>query len=147
MRHRYVPLWPQLEEILRSYTFERPPRDLLFSTSLKSGEAMVTDIRKLLDRIAVRAGWNIRRGANEDFPSHLLRSSAADARRGESRKSVHCVPRTGSREMVERTYGHLGTIRHRSDVVEYRVESHHGILRDRLAALGWVKTETPCDAT
>jgi hypothetical protein len=38
----------------------------------------------------------------------------------------------GSREMVERVYGHLGVVRHRSEVVEYRVEQHAAALADRL---------------
>ncbi len=32
-------------------------------------------------------------------------------------------------------YGHLGTVRHRAKVVEYRVAQHRAILRERLAAL------------
>ncbi|MEP7226076.1 MAG: hypothetical protein ABI785_01845 [Gemmatimonadales bacterium] len=32
-------------------------------------------------------------------------------------------------------YGHLGTIRHRADVVEHRVEQHAKLLADRLAPL------------
>ena len=41
----------------------------------------------------------------------------------------------GSRDMVERVYSHLGTVRHRSDVVEYRIEQHEEVLHDRLVAL------------
>ena len=41
----------------------------------------------------------------------------------------------GSRDMVERVYSHLGTVRHRSEVVEYRIEQHEEVLHDRLAAL------------
>jgi hypothetical protein len=32
-------------------------------------------------------------------------------------------------------YAHLGTIRHRAEVVEYRVEQHTEALRERLTAL------------
>lgn len=146
---RVVPMWPQLEEILRSYIFERPPRDLLFPTSLKSGEAMVTDIRKLLDRIAVRAGWKKGEVRTKIF-RHTYCAARLQTLDGGHPVSPFTVSRElghGSREMVERTYGHWGTIRHRSEVVEYRAEHHKGILRDRLAALGLVSTETPCDAT
>jgi len=38
--------------------------------------------------------------------------------------------------MVEKGYGHLGALRHRSDVVEYRVEQHAASFGDRLTALG-----------
>lgn len=41
----------------------------------------------------------------------------------------------GSTAMVERVYPHLGTARHRSEVVEYRVEQHREVLADRLARL------------
>ncbi len=41
----------------------------------------------------------------------------------------------GGRAMVERVYGHLGQIRHRSEVVEYRSEQHEEVLGERLAAL------------
>ncbi len=37
--------------------------------------------------------------------------------------------------MIRSVYGHLGTIRHRSEVVEYRVEQHGVALGDRLTAL------------
>jgi hypothetical protein len=37
--------------------------------------------------------------------------------------------------MVERVYSHMGTIRHRSEQVEYRVEQHEKALGDRLTAL------------
>jgi hypothetical protein len=46
----------------------------------------------------------------------------------------------GSLDMVERVYAHLGTIRHRAEMVEYRVEQHMERLRDRLQALGFGTT-------
>ena len=48
-----------------------------------------------------------------------------------SRKLGH-----GSEEMVRRVYSHLGDVRHRSEVVEYRVEQHLERLGDRLQRLG-----------
>ena len=41
----------------------------------------------------------------------------------------------GSTAMVERVYVHLGSIRHRSEVVEYRVEQHAEVLGERLTRL------------
>ena len=38
----------------------------------------------------------------------------------------------GGQSMVDRVYGHLGTVRRRSEVVEYRVEQHAAILGERL---------------
>ncbi len=41
-----------------------------------------------------------------------------------------------SETMVRKVYAHLGTIRHRSEVVEYRIEQHLERLGDRLQRLG-----------
>src|SRR5437773_1728366 len=38
--------------------------------------------------------------------------------------------------MVKRIYAHLGDVRHRAEVVEYRVEQHFERLADRLQRLG-----------
>lgn len=56
---RVVPLWPQLEEILRPFVMpaDRPPTQLLFPSFLTGQEAMLTDWRKTLDRVAGRVGW------------------------------------------------------------------------------------------
>jgi hypothetical protein len=43
-----------------------------------------------------------------------------------------------SEAMVRRVYSHLGEIRHRSEVVEYRVEQHRKQIGDRLLRLGIV---------
>ncbi len=42
----------------------------------------------------------------------------------------------GSDEMVRRIYAHLGDVRHRAEVVEYRVGQHLDRLGDRLQRLG-----------
>jgi integrase len=41
----------------------------------------------------------------------------------------------GGDALVRKVYGHLGTVRHRSTAVEYRVEQHVASLGDRLTAL------------
>ncbi len=41
----------------------------------------------------------------------------------------------GGEAMVRRGYGHLGTVRHRSEVLEYRVEQHAERLADRVKRL------------
>ena len=41
----------------------------------------------------------------------------------------------GGEAMVRKVYGHLGQVRHRSEVVEYRVEQHVAKLGTRLEAL------------
>ena len=40
--------------------------------------------------------------------------------------------------MERRVDAHLGSVRHRSEVVEYRVEQHLEALKDRLGAMGFV---------
>jgi integrase len=55
--HRSVPLWPQLREALERYLAEHPPSRLLFPSYRIGAEAMLTDFRKLLDAVAVRARW------------------------------------------------------------------------------------------
>jgi integrase len=44
-----------------------------------------------------------------------------------------------SEAIVRRVYAHLGTIRHRSEVVEYRIEQHLDRLGDRLQRLGLLR--------
>ncbi len=41
----------------------------------------------------------------------------------------------GGDAMVRKVYGHLGEVRHRAAVVEYRVEQHRAKLSDRLEAV------------
>ncbi len=41
---------------------------------------------------------------------------------------------------MRRTYAHLGLVRHRSDVVEYRLEQHLEALKDRLGLVGFGTT-------
>jgi hypothetical protein len=40
--------------------------------------------------------------------------------------------------MVRRVYVRLGSVRHRAEVVEYRVEQHLDALKDRLGNVGFV---------
>lgn len=49
--------------------------------------------------------------------------------------TVKCELGHGSLKLIEDIYGHLGTVRHRSEVVEYRVEQYGEQLDERLAAL------------
>ena len=96
------------------------------------------DIHRLLDRVAVRAGL-----AAGELRSKAFRHTYCAARiqtldRG-SPVSLYTVSRElghGSEEMVRRVYSHLGDVRHRSDVVEYRVEQHLDRLGDRVQRLG-----------
>ena len=132
---RVVPLWPQLAAILRPYAGHGG--NLLFPSYRSGKEAMLTDWRGTLDRVAVRAGW--KRG---EIRSKMFRHSYCSARLqtldGGAPVSPFTVSRElghGSQQMVEDVYSHLGTMRHRTEVVEYKVEQHRERLKDRLAAL------------
>jgi integrase len=149
---RVVPLFPQLEEILRGYLFANGDarEGLLFPGRTKSG--MLGDFRRVLDQLAARAGflrpvteaetgrqrrtrskklmWEGRR-----IHPHMLRHTWTAARlqcldRGQpvSEYTVAKELGHGGPELVRRIYGHLGQVRHRSEVVEYRVEQHRAIL-------------------
>jgi integrase len=50
--------------------------------------------------------------------------------------TVRCEMGHGSEDMVNKVYGHLGDVRHRSGVVEYQVNQHLEALGDRLEGLG-----------
>lgn len=134
---RVVPLWHQLEGVLQAYVLDGPPGQLLFPSYLTGREAMITDVRKLLDRVGMRAGW--RKG---EIRSKMFRHTYCAARLqtldSGAPVSTFTVSRElghGSKDMVERVYGHLGAIRYRSEAVEYRVEQHAERLAERLEQL------------
>ncbi len=154
---RVVPLWPQLAEILQAHIISHPPKRLLFPSFATGQEAMLTDWRGTLDRIAIRAGfWEYVPGPDGEpvkdqkgksklrgtIRSRIFRHTYCAARLQTLDGGAPVSPFTVSRElghgsgtMVEEVYSHLGTIRHRSDFVEYRVEQHTATLRGRLANL------------
>jgi len=135
---RSVPLFAQLEEILRNYIFNRdaPMEDGLLFPSPRTG-GLVHDTRKALDAIAMRAGWEA-----GEIRLHQLRHTYCSARLQTLDRGAPVSPFTVARELghggdslVKRVYGHLGRVRHRSEVVEYRVENHREVLGERLAHL------------
>jgi integrase len=121
---------------------------------------MITDVRKLLDRVAVRAGFltplidpktgrqrrtDSGRPVWEGTPirTRVFRHTYCSARlqtldHGEpvSTYTVRCEAGHGSDDMLNKVYAHLGDIRHRSEVVEYRVSQHAEALGDRPKELG-----------
>ena len=127
--HRAVPLWPQLEQILRAYFPEREQMGggtLLFPSFRTGQEAMLTDIRKLVDAVAKRAGWK-----SGEITPKMFRHTYISARIQTTQNGAPVAAFTVAREvghsstaMIEKVYGHLGQIQHRSEVVEYRVRQH-----------------------
>jgi integrase len=146
---RTVPLWPQLEEILRAYVFggDGPPGELLFPSHRtprkekpddRPAEAMLADVRKTLDAIARRAGWKEGEIRTKAFRHTYTATRLQTLDRG-APVSVWTVGRElghGGDAMVRKVYGHLGELRHRAEVVEYRVEQHLERLTERLEKMG-----------
>jgi len=98
---------------------------------------MVTDLRKALDRIAGRAGWERGETRTKVF-RHTFCAAALQLLDKGGPISPWTVARWmghGGRSLVDRVYGHLGEIRHRRDVVEYRIENHREALKDKLGTL------------
>lgn len=134
---RVVPLWPQLREILHPYVDQRVidrGGSLLFP-----GETggMLKDWRKILDTVAKRAGWKAGEIRSKQF-RHTYCAARLQTLDGGAPVSTFTVAREmghSSTAMVEQVYSHLGTIRHRSEQVEYRVGQHREALADRLMAL------------
>jgi integrase len=128
--HRVVPLWPQLAAILKPYTDERVIArggTLLFPAE---DGGMIRERRGLLDRIAIRAGWKAGEIRSKMF-RHTYCTARLQTLDGGAPVSVFTVSRElghSSTAMVEKVCSHLGTMRHRSEVVEYRVEQHAATL-------------------
>lgn len=150
--HRSVPLWPQLEAILKAYLREGDaPRvgGLLFPSSKllrfgweKSGRekgtvAMITDFRGALDAVAEVAGWKEGEIRSKAF-RHTYCSTRLQTLDNGFPVSEFVVKRelghSAGSKLVEKVYGHLGEIRHRAEVVEYRVEQHQEKIAERQKA-------------
>jgi integrase len=150
---RPVPLWPQLETILREYLYGgETPRvsGLLFPSVrlVKDPETrqlrevdrtggMLVDFDKQLDAVAERAGWKAGEIRSKMF-RHTYCAARLQTLDGGAPISPYTVAKElghGGTSLVDRVYGHLGRHRHRSEVVEYRIQQHRDRLADRLAAL------------
>lgn len=167
---RVVPIWPQLHEVLEGYLASSyaPRGRLLFPGRSNSGdEAMVTELRKLLDKMPMPDRLRRERTPKEleaaerehqdkisrvrtkrrgPKPTETLEELALPVERTivpplrtKMLRHSYCAARlqtvdggkpvahyTVARElghqgvkMVEEVYGHLGTIRHRCDVVAF----------------------------
>lgn len=124
--HRVVPLFPQLEEILREYLLSRereaPLGSLLFPSARGEGEAMIRDIRKALDHISERAGWQKGEVRTKAFRHTFCASALQLLDRGHpiSPWTVAKWMGHGGQSLVNQIYGHLGEVRHRGELLEYR---------------------------
>ena len=141
---RSVPLFPQLEEILRAYLMERERSGgitgaLLFPSARAGEERTLTDVRKALDHIAERAGFK-----KGEIRLHGLRHTYTAARIQTCDRarpvSLYTVARElghRSTEMIEARYGHLHDRAEEggAEVVEFRIDAHRERLGERLTAM------------
>jgi integrase len=135
--HRVVPLFPQLEHVLREWVFdpdEPKANGLLFPGP---DGRMIGDLDKQLDAIAARCGWQ-----SGEIRSRAFRHTYCAARLMCTDNGAAISPFVVAKELghggmalVNKVYGHLGEVRQRSAVVEYWPEDHRKVLGDRLAAL------------
>jgi integrase len=144
---RVVPLWPQLEEILRPHVWERLQAggSLLFPSPYMTPQAPIGDLRDLLDRVAVHAGFPKGR-----VRARMLRVTYATGRLQTldhgapvARWTVERELGHGSGRMIESVYGKLGEIRHRAEVVEYRFDQHFERCGDRIVTRGGKEVSAP----
>ena len=134
--HRAVPLFPQLREILQAHVFERGHvSGLLFPSHHRNG--MIADLRTTLDAVGERASF-----AKGEIRTKRFRHTFCAAGLQLLDRGAPISPWTvsrwmghGGRSLVDRIYGHLGDVRHRAEVVEYRVEQHEQALEERLEAM------------
>ncbi len=98
---------------------------------------MLTDCRKMLDAVAERAGWK-----KGEIRTKMFRHTYCATRLQTLDHEAPVSPYTVSRELghsntttIESVYAHLGNVRHRANVVEYRVEQHEVELGKRLRVL------------
>lgn len=120
---RVVPLWPQLEEILRDYLGgdDAPKGVLLFPGALDE-ERPLQNPNKVLDAAAEAAGWEPGEIRTKAFRHTYCATRLQTLDQG-APVSPFTVAREmghGGRSLVDRVYGHLGDVRQRSEVVEYR---------------------------
>jgi integrase len=122
---RTVPLWPQLREVLERWQATHSLGTLMFPSYDDAGrEQMAHDARKLLDRVAARVGWP-ERSINLYSFRHTYTASRLQTLDHGAPVSPYTVGRElghGGDSLVKRIYGHLGTVRVRGDVVEYRLD-------------------------
>ncbi len=135
--HRSVPLWPQLKDILGEFLATAPPARLLFPSYRTGAEALIRDTRKLLDAVSVRCGYPEGEIHLYSF-RHSFTAAALQLMDRGAPISPYTVGRWlghGGAALVNRVYGHLGDVRHRSEQLEFRAAQHAEILGDRLRVL------------
>ena len=148
---RTIPLWPQLEKILRAYLIQREQdgglNELLFpATRGGKNEHMIDNVRKSLDRIGARAGFEAGSLRATAFRHSYATTRLYTAEHGApvSLWTVRGEMGHRSTSMIENVYGHTIDQRTRAwneqkltlpEVVEFRIEDHREDLAGRLLTL------------
>jgi len=125
---RSVPLWPQLEAILREYIKTQGIAGGLLFPSPRT-EDMIDNFDKSLDAIAEKAGWKPGEIRTKAFRHTYCAARLQTLDRG-APVATFTVARElghGGLTLVNRVYGHMGEIAHRSEVVEYTPALIHGL--------------------
>jgi integrase len=108
--------------------------------------AMLRDARKRLDAVGTRIGYPPGELHLCVF-RHTFIAAALQLTDHGAPISSYTVAKwlgRGGTALVNRVYGHLGDVRHRSEQLEYRVQQHAQVLGDRLVALRNPARICPC---
>ena len=110
---------------------------------------MLTDFRKVVNRVTVPAGWEPGAITSKMFRHTYGSSRLQTVDRGAPVALWTVEQELGhdSGDMIRQVYGHLGNTRHRAEVVECRVEQLEPAVADRLAALRRRYPESPGTAS
>jgi len=120
---RRVPIWPQLEAILRQHIGEREQAggigSLLFPSHRHEGERMLGKVDRQLDRIGERAG--ISKPRLQAFRHSYTAARIQTLEHGAPVSLWQVARELGhqSTTMIEKRYGHLAKVTHRKEIVEF----------------------------
>lgn len=134
---RTIRLWPQLADILRPHLLpmDRTPREGLVFPARHRGEGqrMITSFDKALDVVARRAGWQRGEVRAQRFRNTYIAARLQCLDHGAPISTYTVCREVGHarEDMVQEIYGHVGQVRHRSEVVEFRAAQHLDAIRDR----------------
>jgi integrase len=139
---RVIPLWPQLKAILQAYLAgpDAPTGRFLFP-SPTDADKPIRNINKLIQQLSLRIG---REAVTPKIFRHTYcaaRLQTMDNEKPIAQFTVSDELGHNSAQMVRDIYGHVGTVRHRSEVVEYPLEPYMLQLKPRLERLQTVSAE------
>jgi integrase len=121
---RVLPLWPQLEEVLTGYLEgpTRPKGALLFPNRTRGAERPFRDLRKALDAVSKSLEFPAGSVRTKAFRHTYCAARLQTLDRGEPVSLWTVAKEMGhsGTGMVEKVYGHLGSVRVRRHEVEFR---------------------------